>query len=102
MQSPRRPLLTRRIVLPLAALTLAAAGCGGQIAFQGKAPLTVAGDPPMLAPPPPPPPPKPPEPPKPPPRVEVKDNKIEIHEKIQFEVNKAIIKPESFGLMDDI
>lgn len=103
MQSPRRPLLARRIVLPaLAVVSIAAVGCGGQIAFQGKAPMTVAGDPPMLPPPPPPPPPPKPEPPKPPPRVEIKDNKIEIHEKIQFEVNKAIIKEESFGLMDDI
>jgi OOP family OmpA-OmpF porin len=34
--------------------------------------------------------------------VELKDNKIVITEKIQFEVNKAIIKEESFGLMDEI
>jgi len=34
--------------------------------------------------------------------VEVRDNSIEIHEKIQYEVNKAVIKPESFGLLDEI
>jgi hypothetical protein len=32
----------------------------------------------------------------------VKDNKIEITEKIQFEYNKAVIKPESFDLMNEI
>jgi len=37
-----------------------------------------------------------------PPRVELRDNKIEIREKIQFEVNKAVIKPESFGLLKEI
>jgi len=38
----------------------------------------------------------------PPPRVEVRDNKIEIHEKIQFDWDKATIKPESFDLMNEI
>jgi OOP family OmpA-OmpF porin len=59
----------------------------------------IAGTP---LPPPPPPPPPPPEPPKPPPRVELRDNKIEFKEKIQFEVNKATIKEESFSLLHDI
>jgi OOP family OmpA-OmpF porin len=74
--------------------------CGGQTAFQGKVPLVVPGEAPP--PPPPPPPPKKEEPPKPPPRVELRDNKIEIHEKIQFEVNKAVIKQESYSLLDEI
>ncbi|HEX8106310.1 MAG TPA: OmpA family protein, partial [Kofleriaceae bacterium] len=39
---------------------------------------------------------------KPPPRVEVRDNKIEIHDKIQFDYDKATIRPESFGLMNEI
>jgi OOP family OmpA-OmpF porin len=39
---------------------------------------------------------------KAPPRVEVRDNKIEIHEKIQFDLDKATIKPESFSLMNEI
>ena len=73
--------------------------CGGTIAFQGENPISVVGTPP--APPPPPPPPKE-EPPAPPARVEVRDNKIEIKEKIQFEYNKAVILPASFGLLDEI
>jgi OOP family OmpA-OmpF porin len=39
---------------------------------------------------------------RPPPRVEVRDNKIEIHEKIQFDFDKATIKPASFDLMNEI
>jgi outer membrane protein OmpA-like peptidoglycan-associated protein len=35
-------------------------------------------------------------------RVEVKGNEIVINEKIQFEVNRAVIRPESSGLLDDI
>jgi OOP family OmpA-OmpF porin len=34
--------------------------------------------------------------------VEVLDNKIEIHEKIQFEYNKATIKEVSYGLLNEI
>jgi OOP family OmpA-OmpF porin len=86
-------------ILASGALSLIA--CGGQTAFSGKVPLVVPGDAPP-PPKPPPPPPKKEEPPKPPPRVELRDNKIEITEKIQFEVGKAIIKPESFGLLDEI
>jgi OOP family OmpA-OmpF porin len=73
--------------------------CGGTIAFQGENPIGVVGTPPA---PPPPPPPPPEEPPPPPARVEVRDNKIEIKEKIQFEYNKAVILPASFGLLDEI
>jgi OOP family OmpA-OmpF porin len=43
-----------------------------------------------------------PPPPAPPPRVEVRDNKIEIHEKIQFDFDKATIKEASFDLMNEI
>lgn len=57
-------------------------------------------------PPPPPPPPvtasaPPPEPEKPK-RVEVKGDKVEIHEKIQFDDGKATIRPASDGLLDEI
>jgi len=76
------------------------AGCGKVVAFEGQTPITIAGDPPPL-PPPPPPPPKA-EPPKPPPRVEVRDNKIEIHEKIQFEYNDSKIKEVSYDLLNEI
>src|SRR5690606_27826959 len=73
------------------------AACGGQMPFNGQ--IQVAGDPPPL--PPPPPPPKV-EKPKPPSRVEVRDNKIEIREKIQFEHAKAAIKEESHDLLNEI
>src|SRR5690348_6335623 len=73
-------------------------GCGGVTQVAGSQPFTIAGTPP----PPPPPPVAKEEPPKPPPRVELRDNKIEFKEKIQFEVNKAIIKEESFSLLHDI
>lgn len=75
-------------------------GCAGQITFAGESALTVAGDPPP--PPPPPPPPKKEEPPPPPARVEVRDNKIEIREKIQFDHAKATIKEESNDLLNEI
>src|SRR6187455_165293 len=74
-------------------------GCGGTTVFSGQNPVVIAGEGP---PPPPPPPVEAPKPPEPPPKVVVKDNKIEITEKIQFEYNKAVIKPESFALMDEI
>jgi len=75
-------------------------GCGGTLTFAGASAMTVAGDPPP--PPPPPPPPKKEEPPPPPARVEVRDNKIEIREKIQFDHAKATIKPESHDLLNEI
>jgi OOP family OmpA-OmpF porin len=61
--------------------------------------------PPPAPEPPPPPPPAPaptPEPPKALGRVQVTDGKITISEQIAFDQNKATIKPESFGLMDEI
>ncbi len=93
---------TREMTLSLCVIlgsAVAMTGCGKVIAFEGATPINIAGDPP----PPPPPPPEPePEPPKPPPRVEVRDNKIEIREKIQFEYNKAEIKEVSFDLLAEI
>jgi len=65
--------------------------CAGTKVFEGQTALSVVGTRP------PPPPPK-----KEPPRVEVTDNKIEIHEKIQFDYNTATINPASFSLMDEI
>ncbi len=82
-------------LVTLAALSLSA--CGGVTQFSGAQPFTVAGTPP-----PPPPPPVAKEEPKPPPRVELRDNKIDFKEKIQFEANKAIIKPQSDSLLHDI
>ena len=73
-----------------ASLLVSVIGCGGTTVFSGAQSFAVAGTPP------------PPPPPAPPPRVELRDNKIDFKEKIQFEVNKAIIKPESDSLLHDI
>lgn len=78
----------------LAGGTLTMVACGGQMAFQGNIPLTVMGTPPA--------PPPPPEPPKPAPRVEVRDNKIQINEKIQFEHAKANIMEASHSLLNEV
>ena len=84
------------------ALPLAGVACGGTTQFAGAQPLTIAATPLPPLPAPPLPPAPIPEPVKPPPRVELRDNKIDFKEKIQFEVNKAIIKPESDSLLHDI
>lgn len=90
--------LPRTIKVSLAAsLLVGLVGCGGTTQFAGGQGFAIVGS----LPPPPPPPPKE-EPPAPPPRVELRDNKIEFSEKIQFEVNKATIKEESFSLLHDI
>ena len=73
--------------------TFGLAACGGPVVFQGQSTLAVNGTPPA---------PPPVVEAKAPPRVEVRDNKIEIHEKIQFDLDKATIKPESFSLMNEI
>lgn len=90
-----------KIVSHAALLTAAllAAACGGVTSFQGASAFSIAGTPPA---PPPAPPPVAEEPPPPPARVEVRSDKIEIKEKIQFEYNKAVILPESFSLLDEI
>ncbi len=96
-----RAMRSRRLLFPLlmASSVVGLAACGGTTQFAGGQPFAIAGTPP---PPPPPPPQKMAEAPKPPPRVELKDNRINFNEKIQFEVNKAIIKEESFSLLHDI
>ena len=68
------------------------AGCSKQIAFQGTTPIAVSAAAPAAA----------PVAQQTPPRVEVRDNKIEIHEKIQFDWDKATIKSESNSLLDEI
>jgi OOP family OmpA-OmpF porin len=82
-----------------ASLLAGLVGCGGVTQFNGGTAFAISGTP---AAPPPPPPPPPKEEPKPPARVELRDNKIEFKEKIQFEVNKSVIKPESYGLLKEI
>jgi len=69
--------------------------------FSDTSPIVITGNPPAPQPPSPPEPPKPAEPPAPK-RVEVKQDQIVIHEKIQFETNKAAIKPESGSLLEEI
>ena len=43
-----------------------------------------------------------PEPPPPPPKVEVKDEKIELNEKVNFETGKAKLLPASETLLDEV
>lgn len=91
-------MLSQRFLSTVIAASLLAGlvGCGGVTQFQGGTAFAINGTPAA----PPPPPPK--EEAKPPARVELRDNKIEIREKIQFEVNKATIKPESYSLLKEI
>lgn len=79
----------------LALLAPLAAGCSGVVAFEGKTPIAVAGDPPPVV--------------KPRPvvkreaaRVVVTDKSIDIKEKIQFDLNSPKIKPESDSLLTEI
>jgi outer membrane protein OmpA-like peptidoglycan-associated protein len=71
-------------------LVAAAPACSKAVEFQGKSTLAVVGSPPAAP------------PPVAPPRVVVRDNKIEIHEKIQFDYDKSTIKDASSGLMREI
>ncbi len=82
--------------LACAALTAAAqlAACGPTV-FADESALTVIGDPPPL-------PPKPKPVPEKPKRVVVEENRIVINEKIQFDFNKATIRPESDDLLAEI
>lgn len=73
---------------------LLALGCGGTTTFQDTTPIRIAAAPP-------------PEPPKndEPPvekQVKLRDNHIEISDKIQFALDKAEILPASFGLLDEV
>ncbi|HWO19802.1 MAG TPA: OmpA family protein [Kofleriaceae bacterium] len=76
--------------------------CGKPVAFEGERTMLVAGAPPVVVRPPIPVPEPDPPPPAPPSRVEVRDNRIEISEKIQFEQNKATIVSVSFDLLDEV
>jgi outer membrane protein OmpA-like peptidoglycan-associated protein len=78
----------------LAAALLVASGCGGIIEFRDNSAIQILGAAP--------PPPAPEPPPKPPARVEVRDNSIEIKEKIQFAYNDSTILEVSFSLLDEV
>jgi OOP family OmpA-OmpF porin len=100
----------KRVILGICSLGLLAAfigGCHGEAhlgTVEPKAATPPPPPPPDPTPPPPPPAPEPPkaEPPKALGRVQVQDGKITISEQIAFDQNKAVIKPESFGLIDEI
>ncbi len=77
----------RRTLLMATALG-ALTGCGGVIKFSDSSAFNVRGPAPVVA-----------EAPK---RVEVKADHLEITEKIQFELDRADIKSESHGLLDEI
>ena len=92
----------RSLLLSLTAFaTLQIAACGPTV-FDDATALQIVGDPPRLPPPPPPPPPEPEPVPDPPKRVVVENNRIAFEEKIQFDFDKATIKPESDGLLQEI
>ena len=65
------------------------AGCGGVIKFADSSAIAIRGPAPVAV----------AEAPK---RVEVKEDHLEITEKIQFEIDKDEIKSESHGLLDEI
>lgn len=69
----------------------ALASCGKPVVFEGQSTLPITAAPPVAV-----------KEPVAPPRVEVRDNKIEIHDKIQFDWDKAVIKDASFSLMNEI
>jgi len=73
-------------------LALAAFGCGGTTTFQDTTPIRIA----VAAPPPPAPPPQPEK------QVKIRDNRIELGQKIQFALDKSEILPASFALMDEL
>ncbi|WP_437952054.1 OmpA family protein [Sorangium sp. So ce296] len=74
----------------LTGMGLGSSACGGVTMFEGERAFSVAG--------------RPPAPPPPPPadRVVVTDDKIVINEKIQFEYDKATIRPESHSLLNEV
>ena len=74
-------------------LCLAAVGCGGVIQFEDRSAIGVISTPP---------PPPPPAEPDVAPRVEVRDDRIQINEKIQFAYNDSTILEQSFSLLEEI
>lgn len=66
-------------------LALLLAACGGSVAFEGHSTLPITGTAVAKA-----------------PRVEVRATKIEIHDKIQFAYDTAVISRSSYDLMDEI
>ena len=83
-----------RIGRPLVvAMALALTACGSKVVFEGQSGIPISGEVkakpklisrPKLG------------------RVVLHEKNIEITEKVQFELNKATILPESFGLLDEV
>lgn len=71
---------------------LVAAACGGVTQFKDNTAIAIQGTPPAPT----------PEPAAPAPRVEMRDNRIQINEKIQFGYNDAKILSVSFDLLDEV
>lgn len=82
------PPIRRRIAM---ALPLLLAACGPQVFESASAKIIEPSAPPVAV-----------EAPKEEPRVEVTDDKIIIREKVQFDFNKATIKPESDDLLAEV
>ncbi len=72
--------------LTAAFTALLVVACGGVTPFASAQPFAITGTPP----------------PAPPARVQLRNNKIEFDEKIQFEANSAIIKDVSSSLLHEI
>jgi OOP family OmpA-OmpF porin len=78
-----------RLLLLTTAAALSAAGCTKTVTFDGKSPIDIAGTPPasvhkIIS------------------RVVLTDDQILIKDKVQFEINKATILPESYPLLTEV
>lgn len=80
--------------VPSLVVVIAIAACAKPAVLKERDPVLVSARAPA--------PPPPPEPPPPPPVVEVKKEKIQVNEKIHFDYNRAVIRPDSFGLLEQI
>jgi outer membrane protein OmpA-like peptidoglycan-associated protein len=93
MHSPGTSKLAWMGITLVTLLSGATAGCVKRTDFQGETVVRVGEAPPAPAPPP---------AEKPPERVVVSGDHIEIHDKVQFETNRADIRADSSGLVDEI
>src|SRR5688500_11047527 len=70
---------------------VATTGCSGVTSFRGARSIAIVGAPPPVV-----------EVAETGPRVELRDDRIELRDNIQFDANKATIKPESLALLHEI
>lgn len=82
---------TRWLASGLVLALVSAAGCAPRV-FADTAGIAIVGNPPVVEPP----------PPAPQKRVEVRDNKIQINEKIQFAFDSDKILPVSHDLLNEV